>query len=107
MSVLDGVPYVVIDQVDALPYPTTAGTTFVRLPLAPLMCSSCTCSLPLRAGIPTVLLACPWHTPWSSRPCLHACMHDGSQSPPWDLCPYWGRFCAHLHRSLVTVQRLR
>jgi hypothetical protein len=30
LSVLDGVPYVVIDGLDALPYPTTAGTTFVR-----------------------------------------------------------------------------
>lgn len=30
LSVLDGVPYAVIDGIDALPYPTTAGTSFVR-----------------------------------------------------------------------------
>ena len=30
LSALDGVPYTVIDGMDALPYPTTAGTTFVR-----------------------------------------------------------------------------
>ena len=29
LSCLDGVPYTVIDGIDALPYPTTAGTTFV------------------------------------------------------------------------------
>ena len=27
---LDGVPYTVIDGMDALPYPTTAGTSYVR-----------------------------------------------------------------------------
>lgn len=27
---LDGVPYAVIDGIDALPYPTTAGTSYVR-----------------------------------------------------------------------------
>ena len=38
LSCLDGVPYTVIDGIDALPYPTTAGTTFVsRLPLSPLI----------------------------------------------------------------------
>ena len=30
LSALDGVPYTVIDGMDALPYPTTAGTTFVH-----------------------------------------------------------------------------
>ena len=30
LSLLDGVPYSVIDGLDALPYRTTAGTTFVR-----------------------------------------------------------------------------
>lgn len=30
LSVLDGVPYTVIDGMDALPYPTTAGTSYVR-----------------------------------------------------------------------------
>ncbi len=33
LSVLDGVPYTIIDGIDALPYPTTAGTSFVRSPL--------------------------------------------------------------------------
>ena len=30
LSVLDGVPYTIIDGIDALPYPTTAGTSYVR-----------------------------------------------------------------------------
>lgn len=29
LSILDGVPYAIIDGIDALPYGTTAGTTFV------------------------------------------------------------------------------
>lgn len=39
LSCLDGVPYAVIDGIDALPYGTTAGTTFVSalsfFPLSP------------------------------------------------------------------------
>lgn len=31
LSPLDGVPYAVIDSIDATPYPTTSGSTFVRL----------------------------------------------------------------------------
>lgn len=34
LSVMDGVPYTAIDGLDALPYPTTAGTSFVS-PLPP------------------------------------------------------------------------
>ncbi|CAL8466609.1 g6145 [Coccomyxa elongata] len=30
LSVLDGVPYTIIDGIDALPYPTTAGTSFLH-----------------------------------------------------------------------------
>ena len=48
LSALDGVPYTVIDGMDALPYPTTAGTTFVRPP--PCTCVTNFLGLPAAPG---------------------------------------------------------
>lgn len=71
LSALDGVPYTVIDGMDALPYPTTAGTIFVR----PTACLHLVCFLAvLAAPAELVQRPCPSclldiHTTLQQRDC--------------------------------------
>lgn len=67
---LDGVPYAVIDGIDALPYPTTAGTSYVRAYIS-RQGSPCPKSAvcAIYGSVPTEVQTC-MHTPRCLTQCI-------------------------------------